>query len=102
MVKSLVCFFFSLGGLYLSHLPFPLRDQWEPACLNLAHLSHSVLSLGEGERGTLGMGWMRETKPGQQVTLECPQRRGFETPCLTLPYTHTQTLLPTSSPYPNP
>ena len=41
-------FLFSLGGLYLSHLPFPLGGQWGPACLSLAvclTLSLTQLSL---------------------------------------------------------
>lgn len=58
-------FLFSLGGLYFSHLPFPLRGQWGPACLNLAQsvsLSHSVSpNLGQMGERHLGSGWVRKS-----------------------------------------
>lgn len=62
MVKSLVCFFFSLGGLYLSHLPFPLRGQWGPACLSLAQSVSLSLSLSSPYPGLKG-----ERHPGVWV-----------------------------------
>lgn len=65
-------FLFSLGGLYLSHLPFPLRGQWGPACLNLAQfvsLSLSLSSLCPGLKGERHPGiWVGEEIESGQAT----------------------------------